>query len=440
METAQPESSPEGNFGSPASSGSDPVAIIEAVNRLLGGRGEGGRSQGGAGYGSPMAQPQQQNVGTGAQPPTPAAPQPGMNAQPPIAQPQAGAPQAATAQIQQMLNQQPREPDRQQIDPMHYLEQYGAAKDRITKELAKSADFSDIAQALGRAQASGSDFGQALNAMKAQKIKEQMATYEMERDYAKTALKAHNAQLKSGLPSQIQVAEWYERQSPEVRERAERAWRSQKTVDLGDEVAKVVGGEVVPMAKKKLPPDKQLPYIGEAEKTKDQAKEDVKKAADQPQARLRTQTAIAALERLKSDASELSAHPGLSGVTGTVYGRTPPFASRPPSIRQDSVNAQSLVDTLKNKVFTTTLQALRDASKTGGAVGNVSDREGDRLENALVALDQAQDTATYQKRLAGVVKIANQAMDRLNRAYEETYGGEQRRAPAVGSWTVEEIK
>lgn len=58
----------------------------------------------------------------------------------------------------------------------------------------------------------------------------------------------------------------------------------------------------------------------------------------------------------------------------------------------DARNYRDRLDTLKSNIAFNELVAMREASKTGGALGQVSDREGKLLESSLGALDQLQDT------------------------------------------------
>lgn len=106
---------------------------------------------------------------------------------------------------------------------------------------------------------------------------------------------------------------------------------------------------------------------------------------------------------------------GLSNVTGPVYGRTP-------SIRGESTNAQAALDTLKAQIGVQVLQAMREASKTGGAVGQVTEREWPILQNQLAALQQSQTTDQFIKNLATVKETINRAKQRSMDAYKEVYG------------------
>ena len=144
-------------------------------------------------------------------------------------------------------------------------------------------------------------------------------------------------------------------------------------------------------------------------------KSSAKLSTDLPQAKLRTDTMIQNIDDLYSRLVELEKDPGLSGITGTLYGRTP-------SARQSSVDAQAKLETIKAKVFVTALQSMREASKTGGAVGNVSDKEGDKLENTLTSLKQSQGTAEFQKELQKAQRQLELSKALIKRAFDEQFG------------------
>jgi len=95
---------------------------------------------------------------------------------------------------------------------------------------------------------------------------------------------------------------------------------------------------------------------------------------------------------------ELEKDPGLTNITGTIMGRTP-------NITNAATGAQGTLNKIKSNIFQNALQSMREASKTGGAVGNVSDREGDKLERTIAALDQAQGTQKFKDEL---IKARNQ--------------------------------
>ena len=120
------------------------------------------------------------------------------------------------------------------------------------------------------------------------------------------------------------------------------------------------------------------------------------------------------LDRLENAMTELHSDPGLWNITGTVFGRTP-------NITNTATGAQAQLNSVKAQIFVSALQAMREASKTGGAVGNVSDREGDKLENTMAALDQAQSTDSFKKQLRKAIDQLRRSKVLIQSAFDEQY-------------------
>lgn len=135
------------------------------------------------------------------------------------------------------------------------------------------------------------------------------------------------------------------------------------------------------------------------------------------------QSSTSNFDRLASTANSILKHPGLAGITG-IRGKVPDVPGT------DAANARALLQTLKSQVAFDVLQDMRNNSKTGGALGNVSDAEGKRLENNLAALDTTQGIDQFKKQLAGIIEFANSAKDRLHDAYNMKHKGVQ--APSSG--------
>lgn len=147
-----------------------------------------------------------------------------------------------------------------------------------------------------------------------------------------------------------------------------------------------------------------------------------------PQAKLRVGSMTQNLDRLESAMQELHDDKGLPNITGTVAGRTW-------NLTNTATGAQAKLNSIKSQIFQSSLQAMREASKTGGAVGNVSDKEGDKLERTLAALDQAQDTTDFKKQLNKAMDQVRHSKELIQTAFDEQYGeageysGPDRRAP-----------
>jgi hypothetical protein len=84
-------------------------------------------------------------------------------------------------------------------------------------------------------------------------------------------------------------------------------------------------------------------------------------------------------------------------------------------------DAQAKLDTLKAKVGFTALQAMRDASKTGGALGQVSDFENRALQNSMVSLQNAQSLPQIKQALQQIITQTDGMKDRLQQAYDTDY-------------------
>lgn len=135
------------------------------------------------------------------------------------------------------------------------------------------------------------------------------------------------------------------------------------------------------------------------------------------------------LERLRDD-------PGLNQITGPIYGRTP-------SVSQAGSRAQALYNKIFAKGGFQALQDMREASKTGGALGNVSNEEGRRLERSIVGgLDRTQNIKDVKKGINDLIDEIRTSKSRVREAYDSTYEyrTQQGAAPAqpasTGGWSV----
>lgn len=148
---------------------------------------------------------------------------------------------------------------------------------------------------------------------------------------------------------------------------------------------------------------------------------------ERPQATYAFRSTTANLQRLEIAVDDLLKQPGLRGITG-IQGAVPNIPG------SAAANAQSRLETLRNQIAMSTLQAMRDASKTGGAVGNVTDREWPRLENALTSLNNAQSLGQMQESLRLIKQIAVDSRTRVSEAFNMTYPQEREQIiPPAGS-------
>lgn len=139
-------------------------------------------------------------------------------------------------------------------------------------------------------------------------------------------------------------------------------------------------------------------------------------------------------DRLAADLEKLATHPGLSGISGLVYGRTP-------AVTKEARAAQALYDSIVARGGFQELQNMRSASPTGGALGNVSNQEGQYLRDAFAPINRTQDTADLSRALREAAGATKTAKQRLREAYDMTYDyknqGGASTAPAAGGKVVD---
>ena len=160
-------------------------------------------------------------------------------------------------------------------------------------------------------------------------------------------------------------------------------------------------------------------------------KEIQKREAALPQARQSVKTISNTMSVIGQTVDSLLANPeGIDGITGLVYGVTP-------AITGPARKAKAELDQLKNLAFIQGITELRAASKTGAAVGNVTNREGDRFENLKASLDRSQskeDLVAALKKLKTQAELTSQF---TTEAFDDTYSYKSAApaAPAAGQGT-----
>lgn len=158
-------------------------------------------------------------------------------------------------------------------------------------------------------------------------------------------------------------------------------------------------------------------------------------ADDQKQLAFNTDTAQLAglnssFDRLGSAANAVLAHPGLTGISG-LRGSLPNIPG------SQAADAAALLTTLKSQVGFGVLQDMRNNSKSGGALGAVSDAENKMLQSNMAALDKAQSLDQFKTSLQAIIDQSNQAKARADVAYRTKnaafLGGQQPGAAPAAS-------
>lgn len=122
------------------------------------------------------------------------------------------------------------------------------------------------------------------------------------------------------------------------------------------------------------------------------------------------------LKFFKENVKRLKQHRGLPRITGFT-GAFPSFPGG------EAADAQAIFDSLKSQVSLAKLQAMRDASATGGALGNVSNYEIKVLENNFAALAQSQSTKQFKEQLGIIERRLDSMLENLYAEPDSGGGG-----------------
>lgn len=166
-----------------------------------------------------------------------------------------------------------------------------------------------------------------------------------------------------------------------------------------------------------------------------------KRTAEQATALKSYQTTDASLSNLREKTTQLLQNKntpfifGLQGVVPVIPGT-------------GRADAKALHTSVVKQIAQETLQAIRQASPTGGALGNVSDKDIQLLETSLRNLERAQSWPAAQKQLQEVLRYVDKIQSGYKQHYETLYGPlpKQAAAPAQpaaatnNGWSIRRIK
>jgi len=136
--------------------------------------------------------------------------------------------------------------------------------------------------------------------------------------------------------------------------------------------------------------------------------------ADYPKATLSLRSYQSKSAAFIKDIEELRDSEGLDSVTGIVAGRAP-------GITDAGRAAVALYNKIVAKGGFQSLQDMRDMSKTGGALGNTSNRDISLLIDAFAAIDRKQSASDVKKALNNLINELKGSQERIKDAYDLTY-------------------
>ena len=136
---------------------------------------------------------------------------------------------------------------------------------------------------------------------------------------------------------------------------------------------------------------------------------------EQPKATAATEYALGATRTIQNSIRRLLDDPELKNA----FGKDGVLLSYIPSTA--AANAAAELETLKNKLFVEGITEMRNASQTGAAVGNVTEKEGTRFENFRGSLQQKKKFKDIVSELERIDKEMDLAEKRISNAYGRTY-------------------
>lgn len=140
-----------------------------------------------------------------------------------------------------------------------------------------------------------------------------------------------------------------------------------------------------------------------------------KRAAERPKAMARARSAIRKALDVARSANQLRRHGGLEAATG-------PIESRLLTTRERTANFETALDTLKTKIFVSAINEMRELSKTGGALGQVTEREIEKMENSVENLSLRQGAQSMRSNLQRVAIQFNESMRMISEAHQAEFG------------------
>ena len=143
-------------------------------------------------------------------------------------------------------------------------------------------------------------------------------------------------------------------------------------------------------------------------------KERQRREAAHPKATLALRTYEQDVDSQIRDLKSLRNSRGLDAISGVVGSRTP-------DLTPEARKARALWNKISAKGMFTSLQNIRNASPTGGALGNQSDAEGRALRDAYGTLDLGQDAKDIRAAIDQIIATHEAGKENMRAAYDMTY-------------------
>lgn len=146
-----------------------------------------------------------------------------------------------------------------------------------------------------------------------------------------------------------------------------------------------------------------------------QTKQELKLAAAKPKQKAVLNGVNLTTDILLKSVNELLTMKGADSIFGLVGGYTP-------NIRGNARDAQAKLNSIVSQLGVRALNDMRAASETGGAVGQVTEREWPILQSQIASLERAQSWKSAQKAMNDIIYTVKRIKKSAQESYSDTYG------------------
>ncbi len=154
----------------------------------------------------------------------------------------------------------------------------------------------------------------------------------------------------------------------------------------------------------------------QTEEEKLAARNQAKLDKEKPKALGGVRDSVKKYDSMIKEANDILNDPSLKYATGI----SSPLGSIPGT---GAKRVAARLETLKSKTVLNTIGSLKSLSATGATgFGQLSDKEGQYLQNNITTLDKTQGTADFKNSLARFIKDAQESKNLLLDTYSNTYG------------------
>jgi len=222
--------------------------------------------------------------------------------------------------------------------------------------------------------------------------------------------------LKYGLDSSIPagIREWaqYSRMDPDTQRKYREMKRGEPWLNVGGSFTNPYSNMSIP---KTLSPEQRPDTKREQTLAVKNAEAEAEKSANQPKAEAALSAAGTKnvmlgnlIQQAKGQANAFT-----TGFIGSLSQNIPGTQAH---------DLQNTLETIKANIGFDKLQEMRNSSKTGGALGQVSEFENRLLQSVWGALMQSQTKEQFLQNLDRVDKQVNESWARVREAYQKDYG------------------